>query len=424
MRGRKRAGVLAVILAAMPEAALATDGYFQNAYGVKELGRGGTSIAIPDDAFGGANNPATMGFVGDVLDVDAYLFAPSRNASRSGNAFGLNGYANSGDDAFFFPAFGYVHTLTDTISLGISVYANGGMDTDYPGGQIAPFHCGPGAPAANLLCGEGRLGVNLEQFFFAPTITYKVTPNNAFGISPIVAYQRFSAEGLQAFSGLSSAPGNLTNRGFSNSAGVGVRIGWMGKITETLSLGATYASRISMSRFQAYEGLFAEHGEFDIPQNLGAGIAWRPLPKLLLAFDYRWINYSSIAAVGNPSTNFAPLGSNHGPGFGWSDVSVFEFGAEYRLASQWVVRAGYNHNTNPIQARDVTFNILAPGLVQDHVSVGFTYEFAQGYELNAAYMHAFRNTLAGATSPLLPGGGVDKIGLSEDLVGLELQINF
>jgi long-chain fatty acid transport protein len=264
MRGRKRAGALAVILAAMPGAALATDGYFQAAYGVKELGRGGTSIAIPDDAFGGANNPATMGFVGDVLDIDAYLFAPSRNASRSGNAFGLNGSANSGDDAFFFPAFGYVHTLTDTISLGISVYANGGMDTDYPGGQIAPFHCGPGAPAANLLCGEGRLGVNLEQFFFAPTLTYKVTPNNAFGISPVVAYQRFSAEGLQAFSGLSSAPGNVTNRGFSNSAGVGVRIGWMGKITETLSLGATYASRISMSRFQAYEGLFAEHGEFDI----------------------------------------------------------------------------------------------------------------------------------------------------------------
>ncbi len=31
------------------------------------------------------------------------------------------------------------------------------------------------------------------------------------------------------------------------------------------------------------------------------------------------------------------------------------------------------------QSRDVTFNILAPGVVQDHYTLGFTYNVEQGF---------------------------------------------
>jgi len=49
--------------------ALATDGYFSHGYGMKAKGMGGAATAMSDDAFGGANNPASMAFVGNRLDL-------------------------------------------------------------------------------------------------------------------------------------------------------------------------------------------------------------------------------------------------------------------------------------------------------------------------------------------------------------------
>ena len=86
-----------------------------------------------------------------------------------------------------------------------------------------------------------------------------------------------------------------------------------------------------------------------------------------------------------------------GSGFGWQDVDVWKLGAAYQYNKQWTLRAGYNHGDNPIQARDVTFNILAPGVVKDHATLGVTYLTNAGNELTVSYMHAFENTVTGPT---------------------------
>lgn len=250
MRLRTSAGAVASLLGlacsavAFAPAARATDGYFAAGYGMKESGRGGASYATADDAMGGANNPASMGFAGARVDLGLSFFSPSRSASRSGNAFGLNGSANSGSDFFVIPEFGYNQPIGSRVTLGLTIYGNGGMNTDYPGGQIPAGHCGPGAPASNLLCGQGRLGIDLEQIVVAPTVTYKVTPHLAIGIAPLFAFQRFAARGLQAFAGVSSDPAALTGNNYSNSYGAGVRVGVMWKATPRLSFGATYQSKI------------------------------------------------------------------------------------------------------------------------------------------------------------------------------------
>jgi|BEDMetMinimDraft_2_1075160.scaffolds.fasta_scaffold03166_4 long-chain fatty acid transport protein len=399
--------------------AQATDGYFADGYGIFADGRGGTAYAIAEDAMGGANNPATMAFVGTRVDLGLSLFMPSRSATQSGNLFGLNGSATSRDDDFVIPELGANYVLSPDWTLGVTVYGNGGMDTDYPGGQI---NCGHGP--ANLLCGSGNLGVNLNQLVIAPTVTYKITPTMAIGFAPELAYQWFEAYGLQAFTPLSVNPAHVTNNGFSYSEGGGFRIGWMWEATDKLNLGVTYQSPLWMTRFEGYSGLFAGGGSFDIPQNAGAGIAYQITPKLLFAFDYEWINYNGVNSIGLPSTSRAPLGSANGPGFGWQNVNVFKVGFEYKPVSTLILRAGYNHGDNPILARDVTFNILAPGVVQDHVTVGATWDFLPGYELSFAYMHAFQNTVTGPVSPLFPGGGIDTIRLSENEVGLEFSIKW
>ncbi len=423
---------LAVISACCaPAFALATNGYFSHGYGMKSKGMAGATTAMADDAFGGATNPAKMVFVGDRIDFGADLFSPRRSASRTGSIAGLNGTADSDSNYFLIPEFGYNKLISPNLSLGVTVYGNGGMNTDYPGGQIPAGNpiCGgfggAGGPY-NLLCGSGKLGVDLSQLIIAPTAAFKVSANHSLGISPLFAYQRFKVDGIQSFAGFSATPGALSNLGYDSSTGWGARFGWMGKITDSVTLGAAYSTKVKMGKFSKYQGLFADQGLFDIPENYNLGLALKATPEVTLAFDYQRINYSKISSVGNPSTNFgatvaSTLGVANGRGFGWSDVNVYKLGVEYAYSKDVTLRGGYNHGDNPIQARDVTINILAPGVVQDHVTLGLTFKTKTGGELTFAYMHAFSKSVSGSSLfNTFTGGtaGTETIKMSQDSLGI------
>ena len=401
---------LAVAISLMSAAGLAhaTDGYFSDAYGMKAAGMGGAATAMTDDAMGGANNPASMAFVGDRFDVGATIFSPRRSASRSGGA--VNGSSDSNSNYFVIPELGYNHMLQPNLALGVTVYGNGGMNTNYPANL--------GGGTTNLMGGSGKLGVNLMQLIVAPTLAFKLNATNSIGIAPLLGYQRFEAYGLQQFanSTYSQSPNNLTNKGWDDSTGIGVRIGYLGQLTPTFSIGVSYATKMHFGKFNKYSGLFADSGLFDIPENYSVGVAWKATPDLTLAADYQRINYAGVSSIGNPSTNAAQFGSVGGPGFGWKNINVWKFGGEYRYDKQWTFRAGYNHSDNPIQSRDVALNILAPGVIEDHITLGATYTLPSGGELTMAYMHAFQNTVTGADST--PFGGTDTIKMYENSIGI------
>src|SRR5512139_1469356 len=417
-------------LAGMAGSAFATNGYFSHGYGMKSKGMAGVSTTSTDDAFGGANNPAAMAFAGNRFDLGVDVFSPHREASRAGSA-GFMGATDPGRDFsvesdsnyFLVPELGYTHQVNNNLALGVTVYGNGGMNTDYEGGQIPANFCGAGAPASNGLCGQGSLGVDLMQLIVAPTAAYKIAPNHSIGISPLIGYQRFKAEGLQAFQPASTSPANVTNNGYDDAFGYGVRIGYLGKITPTVTVGAAYASKMSFDEFKDYAGLFAEQGGFDIPENYNLGVSWQATQAIRLALDYQRINYSKINSVGNPSANtlmgLAPLGADNGSGFGWDDVNVWKIGVEHKFSPAFTLRAGYSHADNPISGADfgeAMFNILAPAVIENHVTAGFTYTLASGNEVTMAYMHAFENDVSG-TNPFT--GSTQTIRMYEDSLGIQ-----
>lgn len=416
-------------LAGMAGSALATNGYFSHGYGMKAKGMGGAATATHDDAFFGANNPAAAAFAGNRIDLGADLFSPIREYSRTGG--GLPGSVESDSNYFVVPEFGYNRVVNNNLALGVTVYGNGGMNTDYAGGQI---DCGNGP--ANMLCGAGSLGVDLMQLIIAPTAAYKVNANHSLGISPLIGYQRFKAEGLQGFSPLSLDPSSLTNNGYDDSFGYGVRVGYMGKITPTVTIGVAYASKMSFEEFDKYKGLFANQGDFDIPENYNIGVAWQATPALKFALDYQRINYSGVDSVSNTSqppacdamTNFPTgpgigsdcLGGSTGIGFGWQDIDVWKLGVEYKYSQALTLRAGYNHGDNPIGANDVVFNSVAPGVIEDHVTLGFTYTLTSGNELTMSYMHGFANDVVGADNMYFPTGATsNKIEMYQNAIGLQ-----
>jgi len=395
--------------------AYATDGYFAHGYGVKSQGMGGVGIALPQDALAAAANPAGMGLIGDRVDFGVTWFRPQRDSQIIGSGAPVNGtYDGNDTENFFIPEFGYNRQINPNATLGVSVYGNGGMNTDYKNG-IPLFHA-PGA--------SGSAGVDLIQLFVAPTATWKLTPTQTVGVSLNIAYQRFEIKGLDGFSGFSSSPSNLTNKGHDNSYGAGLHLGWIGQLNDVVTIGARYQSRTYMSKFEKYKGLFAEGGDFDIPSSYGVGIAVKATPKLTLAGDIQRINYSDVNAVGNPSSLSSlftgnQLGLDNGPGFGWRDVTAYKLGVSYAYNDSLTIRGGYNHSTQPIRSNETLFNILAPGVVQDHATFGATYMLPNKSELSFAYMHAFEESVKGNGS-ILPafGGGEANLKMYQDSLGI------
>jgi long-chain fatty acid transport protein len=417
---RKAIAAAAVVAALSPAAAFATTGYFAHGYGMKAKGMGGVGIALPQDSLAAATNPAGMAFVGNRLDLGLDWFRPDRGAEITGSPVpGLNGtYDGNGTQDFLIPEFGYNRMVRPDLALGVSVFGNGGMNTDY---KTSPF---------TALGGASPAGVDLMQLFISPTIAYKMGAH-AFGVSLNLAYQRFKAEGLQPFDNpfFSSSPGNVTNNGYDSSTGWGLRFGWTGQVLPTLTLGLTYQTKTQMGKFDKYKGLFAEQGGFDIPENYGVGIAWKATPALTLAADIQRINYGDVASVGNPIdclfAGACQLGANNGAGFGWQNTTAYKFGVAYEVSQSLTLRGGYVNIKQPIPQSQTFINILAPGIVENHVTAGATWTLANKSEITAAYMHAFENKVNGQGSiPAALGGGEANLRMSEDSLGIGWGMRF
>lgn len=399
------AGTVAVLFVA-PDA-FATNGYFLHAYSVKERGLAGAGVALPQDALAAANNPAGMARVGARFDAGAALFHPPRSYTVTGApsgppAFGLvPETVESGSEYFLIPHFGWNRMLDEERSLGVSIYSNG-CNSDYPasaGGGAGTFY-------GSAFGGEAGIGVDLKQLFVNVSYAQRLTPSIAWGISPILAYQRFEITGLAAFGaqGLSSDPDKLTDNGHDYSLGYGARLGLVGDLRPGLTLGASYQTKMRMDEFDRYRGLFAEQGGFDVPATAMIGLAWETSPASTLLLDVQRIWYSDVTSVGAPllpNLTSALLGDDGGAGFGWRDVTVVKLGYQWTRGADWTWRVGYSHCKQPIPGSEVLFNILAPGVIEQHFNAGFTRRLGQASEWSFAAMYAPEKEISGS-NPLDP----------------------
>jgi long-chain fatty acid transport protein len=408
-RNVRNSMLVVAVLALFVSSSFATDGYFLTGYGAKQQGQGGAGVALPADSLAGATNPAGLVLVGNRYDLGITLFRPIRSATIVDNGYlgaDITYDANRVKD-FFLPELGYNHLLNPKLAFGVSIFGNGGLDTSYK----TPIP----------LLGSTRGGVDIEQLFLSPSIAYKVNSHNSLGVAVNVAYQRFTAEGLQNFatSNTSSAPANVTNTGHANAYGAGVRIGWLGELNSLVNVGLTYQTKTYTSKFDRYKGLFAEQGGFDIPANVAGGVAIKVHPKATVLFDAERIFYGQVKSIANSDANQALLGSNNGPGFGWHDITAIKTGVSLKVNPAVTLRAGYNYSQLPFDKAQTFFNILAPATVQHHLHVGATWSSPSGKEVTLAYVHAFENTVNGVNSiPPTAGGGNAKLRMYQNSVTL------
>lgn len=428
---KKKLGVVALgVGLTIPATVFATNGMFMIGYGAKGTGMGGAGVAYPQDAMAAAYNPALMTEVdGPRFDATIELFRPPRAVTHdsSGATFGDTD-ARSKWDLFPIPALGAVFSdRGGMIALGVAV-VGAGLGTNYPQPEGTFFSPPQLSPEEEP---HRKVGVMLMQMQILPSFAYRISDQHSVGASVVLAAQTFKAWGLEAFGpplNYTNDPERLTDNGYDWGFGVGVRLGWQSSFMEDnrLRLGVNYAPRVSMQKFNRYSGLFANQGEFDIPENFTVGLAYKFTPKSTVAFDIQRIFWSEIESIGNPGPladnppKFYPFcdattdpeevldqcraGGGKGLGFGWKNQTVYKLGVDYRFTPGMIFRAGFNYGKAPIPEDQVLFNMLAPATTEEHYTLGMTLMIGKDSDLTLSLMHSPENTIKGPTA-FSPEGG-------------------
>ena len=400
---------LVLLLIGFSFQSFATDGYYRHGYGIKYSALGGSGVAVSLSSLGAISNPAGISYLNNGFEVNGAFFSPERYYDIKGNmsmmpgTFGLMpGKVESGSTSFIFPTLGGNLKLSERFTVALSLYGNGGMNSDYPTNTFWD-------PTTQ------QTGVNIEQMFGNLSFAYKLGCNHSLGVAGIAAWQRFRANGLMSFGGYSSDPNSLTGDENSSVFGFGFKVGYQGKLTEDVSFGAAFQSKIYMSEFERYKGLFAEAGDFDVPASWQVGFAFTPENWKFLV-DVKQILYSDVKSIANPmlpNLMMAPLGNEDGAGFGWKNIYVMKFGVMYSGFCGWDLMAGYSIGQNPIKPENVMFNILAPAVVDQHITFGISKDIAKNHEITIAIMYAPENTVVGPNPMEAPNQQTIEIGMKQ-----------
>lgn len=381
----------------LPQAARGTNGYWAHGHSPKSKAMAGAGAALPLDAMDAAKNPATMVLVGNRMDVGVAAFRPERGFQASNDCTDGFRCISPGDfesknSDFYIPHFARNWMLDSSSSLGLSIGANGGMNTEYDSAIFSAVN-NPGGTASS------PTGIDFKQLFIGLTYSRKIADHHSFGVTPILAGQSFKVTGLEPFQAFSQDPEHVTNNSFSYASGGGLKIGWLSKITENFSAGISYQSRLWMERFDEYRGLFAEQGSFDIPPNLIGGVAWQVSPSLTLVLDAQRIFFEEVDTIANGGhALFQPgailLGTDDGIGFGWQDMTIGKVGLQWQWRPDLTLRAGYSLADQVIPENQTLFNLLAPAVVTEHYTLGLT-KFFNNIELDLSFMYAPEENVSG-----------------------------
>ncbi|MHC0052460.1 OmpP1/FadL family transporter [Actibacterium sp. D379-3] len=362
----KALALTTALITLSPLSAMANDGLMFSGYSATTLGMAGAGAANPTDSQIGAVNPAGFAFTGNRVDITGALLSVDINSTVLGAPYN--------DDPLLpavLPSVSYQYN--DKWAFGLSTYGVGVL-VDY-GEPIPP------AP------GVTDTGATLMQLVLAPSAAYRLNENHAVGFSLLLAGQYFDLTGLQAY--------GVGDPGDTGSFGAGFSIGYMGQLTDTVRVSASYFSQIHMGDLEGYEGHLADETDIDLPARAILGLAFDASPRLTLLADYHWINWADVKPLGNSFPGSFILGAPDGPGTGWKEQHILKLGAQYQLNDQWAVRGGVSKSSRLWETDDNALNYFTPVTPDTHVAIGATYKPREDREWSFAFNRAIARKQTG-----------------------------
>ncbi len=398
--------------------AMAVNGSQLRAVGAYGEGMGGAVTAAPFDSTTMVTNPAGITEVGGRTDMYFGLFSPRREVDFTGIGGGKD---TGGSPSYLLPAIGMSAPLSEgsDLYIGFGMFVLAGMGADF-GPMSAPSAFGAGA--------EARFFTQMQFWQLTPTIAKKFNEQFSAGFSLNIDYQQVDLQ-QQFVTGAGTGGINGTNG--AGAMGYGFTVGALYNMSEKLSFGVNYKSKQSMSdmKYRLLAGdlnfinalgngeMNTSSGEYgiglDYPQQYAIGVAFRPMPALLITADYKWINFSDVFDKVDITGKFTEFTGGVASGtankytmdFGWNDVTVIAIGAQYQLNDDTWLRFGYNNSNAAVPSDRAFTNAALPAVAEDSFSLGATRNFGENWQAHFSYTALTTNSVTAKNDPGALGAG-------------------
>ena len=387
--------------------AMATNGDQMLGVSAQQWARGGAIVASPVDAPSVLYNPAAAGMLG-VETIAFDLGAGLLHAERSITNPMIS--TDSDSENYFALGAGMVTKISDKAFFSVAAGGVSGLGTDFSQSLIAN-------PATAVVTTKGLLK-------FQPTFTYKPMENLSLGASVQIGYQTLC---------MSAAKFSLPQTG---EFGFGGSIGAIYEISPMWQLGASFVSKMDVSEYD-FHGTHDKDGfmpnypsvpgtyslDMDAPATGAFGVAFTPMPKLLIEADVKWIGFSDVMDSIDLTDSSGRVLERLA--FGWEDQWVYSIGADFAVTEAITLRAGYNYGATGIDPEDVQHNLGSLAVVEHHLSLGLSRKWSSipGMTSSLSYTRGFENSVTGNVPT--PGGMVPHtLEASQDIAYFQLSYMF
>lgn len=379
-----------------------SNGTLIDGVGAKSMGMGGAFTAIARDTASIYHNPAGIARQkGKTLEAGLNLMYPRPRYDEADNA---NVYA--GKLLWVLPQFGFVNKEESSrLGWGFGFFTVAGLQVKYNLNH-AVFGAQPY---------ESKLALSKA----APAIAYKVTPKLSLGAGLNIGFQEFDLKIPYVVQTGALAGSNVLVDIKTSGQGFGGIFGLLYEIDDKTALGFAYTTKMDVdlqgtTPFLTTTGLSAHYDvniDYHWPKTLALGLSHKPSPKLILASDVTWIDWSAgnedliLKLSEGTNADINALAGSAGiidvlP-LDWKDRFVFHFGAEYHSSPKTTLRAGYIYGKSPVP--DSTAVPVLAAILEHTITLGAGYKPQKSWEYNIAYQHSFKHRQTTGSSDLLGG---------------------
>src|SRR5579883_259903 len=377
--------------------------------GAFDLDRAGGRIAQVDDSSAVQQNPANL------VDIDGrqFQFTPTivyisvDYKSPSGQE------GNTQKPWKLLPnVFGSLPLFDGKAAIGVGVTVPYGLSTEWDPNSPA-F-----APGGNLRYQAPHFA-NLLTMNLNPSFSIRLSDRLQAGAGFDVMWSQLTMKQFYPWlafpvSAITAPDGNLEAKG--SGFGFGGNVGLTFKITEHQRIAVTYRSPMNVH----YTGDFTIdnitptaasagvtprsdfHSKIDYPAIVALGYGIELSDKVRVEADGEWVQFSRIKELPLGAGNNGILLPTSSLPLKWKDTFTAGISADWRFATNWVVRGGYQFYQSP--EPDSTFLPIIPDADQNVLTAGISYTHNR-HSLELAYgadFYASRN-VANNQNPALNG---------------------
>ena len=391
--------IAAATLLSLSTLAASAEGYQINTLSARQNGMGHTGTAMKLGAESMIFNPAGLGFLDKTLEFQGSVTGIFAHATAKVNGVEYK----TANDPSTPMAFNLGMSVYDNFKVGVSFY------TPYGSG----INWGDNWPGAVL-----NQRVALKAFTFQPTLAWRIIPGLSVGAVALKTKGNVNLDkGLVSEPSMNTVLGAMGNDyRFSDTPAsinlqgkaavtVGVNAGVMWDIDPRWTVGVSFRSKMNLKvkcgdasvRFaneMARQILESQLGILDkanfkasMPAAavLNAGVAYKPIDKLVLAFDAQWTGWSAYKSLDIEFLSETLTPYNQYIAKNYSNSWTFHLGAQYDLTNRFQLRAGMMVDTTPVSKTH--YNPETPGMTKIEPSVGFSFSPVKYFSIDASLLY-------------------------------------